>query len=94
MIFYNWDRLTDESLDITEESEIIMITERVGYTTCTSTTSTTDTVNVGLRYIRDIIVDHMFKRVDIDTARGNICCDEDSGFLFLKIRECALSIVL
>lgn len=94
MILNDGDLLRDELLDIYEELEVIMFTKGVGNSSSTCSTGTSDTMDIGLRDIRDIIVDHIFQSVDIDPTRGDIRRDEDTGFLRLEVRECALTIVL
>ena len=94
MILDDRDRLRDQLLDITQELEIVMFTERVGDTTSTRSTSTSDTVDIGLRNIGDIVVNHIFESVDIDPTRGDIGRDEDTSRLLLEVGECPLSVVL
>ena len=71
-----------------------MFTERVCDTTSPSTTRPTDTVDIGLRDIGDIVVNHIFESVDIDPTRGDIGRDEDTSRLLLEVGECPLSVVL
>ena len=58
-----------------------MLTERVGDTASPRSTRPPDTVDIGLRDIRDIVVDHIFESVDVDPTRGDICRDEDTSLL-------------
>src|SRR5947199_2067790 len=51
-------------------------------------------VDVGLRYIRDLVVDHVMEIIDIDPAGGNVGRDEDAGFAALEIGERALPGIL
>ena len=94
MIIDDGDLLTDQFLDIDKELEIIMLTERVGDTASPRSTRPPDTVDIGLRDIRDIVVDHIFESVDIDPTRGDIGRDKDTSRLLLEVGECPLSIVL
>lgn len=71
-----------------------MLTERVCNTASSCSTRPTDTVDIGLRDIRDIVVDHIFESVDIDPTRGDIGRDEDTSGLLLEVGECPLSVVL
>ena len=71
-----------------------MLTERVCDTTSPRSTRSTDTVDIGLGDIRDIVVDHILESIDIDPTRGDICSNQYSCRLFLEVGECPLSVVL
>ncbi len=71
-----------------------MLTERVCDTTSPRSTGSTDTVDIGLRDIRDIVVDHVFESVDVDPTRGDIGRDEHTSRLLFEVGECSLSVVL
>jgi hypothetical protein len=81
MILDDGDLLRDEFLDIYEELEIIMFTEGICNSSGSCSTRTPDTVDIGLRDIRDIVVDHVFESIDIDPSRGDIRRDEDTSLL-------------
>jgi hypothetical protein len=38
-------------------------------------------MDIGLRDIGDIVVDHIFESIDIDPTRGDIGSDEDTSLL-------------
>ena len=94
MILYNWDSLIDELLDISQEYEIIMLTKCIGYPTSSRSTCPSDAVDIGFRYIRDIVVDHIFESIDIDPTRSDICGNQYPSFLGLEILKCSLPIIL
>ncbi len=91
MIFDDRDFLGDELLDIIEICLLFSITERYRSSLCTCSTSTTDAVDVCLRNIRNLIVDHVFELIDIDPTSCNICRDEDTRRLSFEVCECFLT---
>ena len=94
MIVDDGDSLRDELLDISEILLLFSITEGYRDTTCSGSTSTTDTVDIGLRDIREFEVYHMGKLIDVDTTSRDICRDEDTSELRLEVREGSLAIIL
>lgn len=94
MIRDDWDLLVDELLDIAEILTVVCITESIRHSTRSSSTRTTDSVNVGLRHIRNIEVDDMRKKVDVDTTSCDIRRYEYTSLSLLKIRKCPLSRIL
>jgi hypothetical protein len=91
VIFDDRDRLRDELLDISEPCSLFDITKRERRPTSTRSTRTTDAVDIGLRDIRDLIVDDMLELIDIDSSRGDIRRDEDACGLSLEVHERFLS---
>ncbi len=94
MIFHDGNLLGDEFLDISEVSDIVIVTERYCDPLGSGSPSPTDTMDIGFGDIWDIVVDHIFEGIDIDPTRGNIGCDEHASGLFFEIGERALSIIL
>lgn len=91
MIGYDGDFFRDEGLDVSEILLLLCIDERKRSTSRTCTTSTSDTVDIGLSDIRHLIIDDVFELIDIDTARCDICRDEDTSRLSFEVRECSLT---
>ena len=86
--------LGNEFLDISEKSHIVIVTKGNRYPFRSGPSGPTDAVHISFRDIRNIIIDHVFERVDIDSTGSNIGCDKNPGCLFLEIGECSLTIVL
>lgn len=86
--------LGDEFLDIPKVSYIVVVTEGYRHPLGSSSPRSTDAVHVGFRYVRDVVVDHVFELVDIDSSGGDIGRNEDPSRLFFEIRKCPLTIVL
>ena len=81
---YDSDLLSYKLLDISKILLLLCITEGDRYTTRTRTTSTADTVDVGLGDVREFEIDHMRELIDVYATRGDICGDEDTDFLVLE----------
>lgn len=94
MIRDDWDFFVNEFFDISEILPILCITESERYSTCSCSTSSTDSVNIGLRDIRNIIVDDMCQEIDIDATSRDISRDKYSGLSVFEIRERSLSSIL
>lgn len=94
VIFHDGNLLGDELLDISEVSDIVIVTERYRDSLGPGSPSPTDTVDIGFGNIRDIVVDHIFECINIDPPRGDIGCDKHASGLFFEIGECSLSIIL
>ena len=75
---------TDQLLDIFQIRNLFHIAKGKSDPATAGTTGTADTVHLGFRYIRQIIVDDMRKMVDIDTAGGDIGRDQDTERMILK----------
>ena len=75
---------TDQLLDIFQIRNLFHIAKGKSDPATAGTTGTADTVHIGFRYIRQIIVDDMRKMVDIDTAGGDIGRDQDTERMILK----------
>ena len=75
---------TDQLLDIFQIRNLFHIAKGKSDPATPGTTGTADTVHIGFRYIRQIIVDDMRKMVDIDTAGGDIGRDQDTERMILK----------
>jgi hypothetical protein len=73
VILYNWDGLVDELLDIPQEREIIMFTKCISYSSSPCSSCPSDAVDIGFRYIRDVVVDHIFESIYIDPTRRDVC---------------------
>lgn len=94
MILHDGDLLGDELLDISKKSRIVGITERNRHSLRSGATRPTDAMHIGFGYIRDVVVDHIFKIIDIDSAGGDIGRDKHSCRLFFEIGKRPLSVVL
>lgn len=94
VIFDDRDFLRDEFLDISEVSDIVVVTERYRDSASPSSSGPTDTVDISFRDIRDIVIDHILECIDIDPTRRDISRDEDASGLFFEIGERTLSIIL
>lgn len=91
VLCYDWDFFRDEGLDVSEVLLLLCIDERKRCPSRTRTTSTSDTVDIGLSDVRHLVVDDVLELIDIDTARCDICRDEDTCRLSLEVRECSLT---
>lgn len=91
MIFYYRDLLRDEFLDISEVCLLLGITEGECVPLSSCATRTTDAMDIGFRNIRDLVVDHVLERVDIDTTSRDIRSDEDASSSCLEVHESFLS---
>jgi hypothetical protein len=81
VILDDGDRLFDELLDISQECEIIMLTKCISNTTSSCSPCPSDTVDIGLGDIGDVIVDHVFESIDVDPTRSDICGNQYTSFL-------------
>ncbi|MNS68361.1 hypothetical protein D3C72_1016410 [compost metagenome] len=94
MFLNNRNFHSDYFLDILNVIYLINITERDRDAIGTGTTTTPDTVYIRLRYVRDLVVNHVFQQVDINTTGSDIGCDQYFYGFILKAGEGLLSCIL
>lgn len=94
MIFYDGDLPRDELLNIAQEFFFFSITKRKRNAAGACPAGPADPMDVSLRDIRQLEIDHMGQVVDIDTPCGDIGRHEDAGMAALEVYECALPGVL
>ena len=94
MIFYYRYLSGDQLLDIPQKLFLLGIAKRKCDTAGAGPTGPADAVDIGLGDIGQLVIDDVRQLVDIDTPRGDIGGDKDTGMSALEIYECALACVL
>ena len=83
-----------QALDVVEEPVLIYADQRDGVSLLPCPGGTSDAVNVIFGNVWQFIVDYMGQSIDIETACGDVGCDQDSGFARFKVSQgfgsCAL----
>jgi hypothetical protein len=51
-------------------------------------------VHIAFRFVRQLVVEHVGNRVDVDTARGDIRRDEHPDVSILETPQCTLASIL
>jgi hypothetical protein len=74
--------------------KIIMSKEADGFSHCLSTAGTADPVDIILGMTREVVIDHVGNPFHIDSACGDIGCDEDANTTGFEILECAETLIL
>ena len=77
--------LADQLLNIRELGFFVEVAEGDGDSLKPGPACTPNAVHIGLRHIRQIIVDHTGQLVDIDSSGRNIRCDQYPQLFILKI---------
>lgn len=67
---------TDQTLDRSKVTKLLVITERQGNARGAGPGRTPDAVNVGLGSVGDVEVDDMRDLIDVDPARGDVRGDK------------------
>jgi hypothetical protein len=74
--------------------EIIMRKEADRFSYCLSTARTADPVNIILGMTGKVVIDHVGDAFYINSACGDIGCDEDANTTGFEILECAETLIL
>lgn len=77
--------LACEGADLLQKEAISIRDEREGSTACTRTPCSTDPVDIVFGAAREIEVDHMGNRLDVDAAGSDIRCNQNAHFAALKL---------
>lgn len=85
---------TMHTLDTLELASLLRRDEHDRMTIRTRSTSTTDTVDIRLWIVWDMVVDYESDIVEIESARCDICTDEYSDFTSLECFDSSYSISL
>ena len=94
MISYNGNTLANESLNISEVSSLFSVTKRESESARSCSSCTTDTVYIGLRFVREVIVDYKFEFINVDSTSSNIGSYEYTNIPIFEPAECSLPGVL
>ena len=94
MIRYHRNTLANESFNISEIRSLLSITKRNCESARPCSPCTTNTVYIGLRFIREVIVNYKFEFIDIDTSSRNISRDKNTNIPILESTECSLTCIL
>ena len=71
-------------LNIVDHCSIVRRAERKCRSAFTGTTGSSDAVNVGFRYIRQVVVNNHFQIGDVNSSCGNIRRNDDPSLPDLK----------
>lgn len=91
MIANDRDILFDKFLDLFDLLSFFCVREDDCLTRCSSSSCSSDTMDVCFWLCRYIIDDHMREKIDIDTSGCNICRYEDPYLIVFEIFEGVLS---
>ena len=51
-------------------------------------------MHIVLVMVRDVVVEHQHKVLDVQASGSNACCNQDATDFALEIRDCALPVAL
>lgn len=72
----NRNDLLGQALDIAQVNPLVTRTKGYSLTRGSCAGGAADTMDIGLRHVRQIEIDNMADAINVDTARGNIGCDQ------------------
>ena len=97
ILLHNRDFLPGELFNLLEIGQFVKITEGESRSLRSGTAGPADPMDIGFRLIGKLKVDDMRKRIDIDSARGNIGGNQYADFSALKVGQrllaCPLGLV-
>ena len=79
MLGDNRDRLADQVFDTVKVFALIDIAEGTGDAGCARPRGTSDAMHITLRHIRQVKVDDVGHRINIQAARGDVRCHQYRG---------------
>jgi hypothetical protein len=88
------DFLADEVLDLLHLLHVLTRHDRKGVALVLCAAGAADAVNIILRVLRHIVIDHVADAGDIDAARGDVGRDHDLVFAGLETRQRILALPL
>ena len=97
ILLHNRDFLPGELFNLLEIGQFVKITEGESRSLRSGAAGPADPMDIGFRLIGKLKVDDMRKRIDIDSARGNIGGNQYADFSALKVGQrllaCPLGLV-
>ena len=78
--------LLRELLDVSQIIRFGLITEGNRDPIASSPCRSADTVDIAFGNIGKVVVEDMTDPIDVDTAGGNVCCDQDTDISGLEAR--------
>ncbi len=81
-------------MNIFQEISFLLVAERKGDTARPGTSCTADAVYIGLRDVRQFVIDHKGQLVDINAAGGNVGSYQYARGAVLKVSQCTLAGIL
>lgn len=74
---------------------LVLLSDKVdGETEVAKTTRTTDSMQIGLRVLREVEVDHDVHRLNIDTTGEQVSANEATGLTILEVVIDAVTVTL
>jgi hypothetical protein len=74
---------------------LVLLSDKVdGETEVPKTTRTTDSMQIGLRVLREVEVDHDVHRLNIDTTGEQVSANEATGLTILEVVIDAVTVTL
>ncbi len=74
---------------------LVLLSDKVdGETEVAETTRTTDSMQIGLRVLGEVEVNHDVHRLDVDTTGEQVSANEATGFTILEVVIDAVAITL
>lgn len=81
------DRIVDGFFDLLQQFHFAWIAKRNRDTFASRSGCTSDTVHIAFRIHRDVIIDDVADRRNIDSARRDVGCNEHVDFSGLELRQ-------
>lgn len=86
--FLSDDTATDKTFKRSQLSLVFGCHETDGIANRLRTACAADTVDIIFRMHREVIIDDMGNTIDVDSARGNVRCDENAHGTGFEIFQC------
>src|SRR5262249_22065242 len=88
------DRHADQAFDVAGISPLLVIAKRNRDAVGTRACGTANAVNVALRNVGQVVVDHVADAIDVDPACGNVGGNQRTQLAVTEGRKYALALVL
>ena len=77
----------NELLDVTQEGHLLAVAQRDRDALRARPRGTADTMHVGFRHVRKIVIHHVCDSIDVDTSCSNVGCHQHTVRTVAKARE-------
>src|SRR5688572_9126723 len=94
MVGVDRDLLPDGLFDVAQKRTLLRVAERDGDAVIAGARSATDAMDVALRFVRQVKIDHVGDAVDVDAACGDVGRHQDANLAVAEVLERLLSRVL
>src|SRR5579864_5403423 len=88
------NRQADQLFDVAQERHLLAVAQRDGDACGAGARGAADAMHIGLRHVRQVVIDDVADAVDVDAARGDVGGDQRPDLAVAKRRQHPLALVL